>query len=198
MKNKCLRYFIFCFILIIFLIFSSTERLQAQSYSIKERWNIEAGYCLYPNLGYLIATDKEYSHVFQIEVNYGITKFVEIGVYSGYTQIKTVTLGGNIDDGLFSSSHYGIPVLFYGANTNFNLLPFVVKQDNFRIDLYLSCKLGGFYRCSTDGMMPKRGNSFDYGLYAGAAFYLSKHWGLFCEYGIGNNTDLRTGLCLKF
>jgi hypothetical protein len=126
--------------------------------------------------------------------NYGILDFLEVGAYTGYSSITTVMSESD------STARYvsGISIIFYGISTNIHLMPFLVKSEKFRIDLYVSSKLGGFYRCSSEDMYPKRGHVFDYGVYAGTAFYLGKHWGFFGEYGLGNYTSHRVGLSFKF
>ncbi|MFA9392191.1 MAG: hypothetical protein ACERKD_20435 [Prolixibacteraceae bacterium] len=88
--------------------------------------------------------------------------------------------------------------LFCGVNANLHLLPFLVQQKNFRFDVYATGKLGGFYLFTEEGMFPEKGHEWDYGLYAGAAFYFGRHWGCFGEYGIGKYTNSRFGLSIKF
>ncbi len=165
----------------------------AQQYSIKDRWNIKIGYSGYPNIGHKTA-GTDISPVFLSEVNYGILKFLEIGCYTGYTSIKTIS--GIINNNYTATSKAN--TIFYGVNANVHLFPFLIKSEKFRIDIYLSCKYGGFYRFSDSNMQPERGHTFDYGVYAGTAFYLGEHWGIFGEYGIGNYTNHRFGLAFKF
>ncbi|MCF8357638.1 MAG: hypothetical protein K9H26_02695 [Prolixibacteraceae bacterium] len=178
--------------LFVIVLISFTTSISAQNYSIKDRWNMNLGYSGYSQLG---AGDiKEIIPTFQAGVNYGILKFIEIGLYTGYGSINTIS--EKIPDGYFSYTRAN--TVFYGINSNFHLLPFIIKSEKFRFDVYLSGKLGGFYRFSDENMLPARGHNWDYGVYVCLAFYPGKHWGFFGEYGLGNNTSHRVGLSFKF
>ncbi|HPR33614.1 MAG TPA: hypothetical protein PLK12_16050 [Prolixibacteraceae bacterium] len=174
----------------------------AQQYSIKDRWNIKTDYGFYPDLGYNFGFSNDFTPVVQVEANYGVLDFMEVGVYSGFTQ---VTAGVFIYDDPDSISAWGFgsdaPIIFYGVTTNIHLFPFILKSEKFRIDFYVSGKLGGFYIFSEetgDFTEPERGNRFDYGVYGGLSFYIGEHWGIYGEYGYGNYCNSRVGLTFKF
>jgi hypothetical protein len=167
--------------------------VNAQSYSIKDRMNWKVAYSSYPILG-IHFSGRTFTPTFQTEVNYGVLNFLEVGAYTGYCSIKTSPKTS--DPGFISSIDAN--TFFYGLNANVHLLPFLLKTEKFRIDLYASGKCGGFYRASAENMWPERGHTLDYGLYAGTAFYLGEHFGLFGEYGLGNTTNHRFGLSFKF
>jgi hypothetical protein len=173
----------------------------AQQYSIKERWNVKTGYGFYPNLGTITFFQGNISHVIPIEINYGLFKFMEIGLYSGYTNIYTVSYL-KIDEDNIDGKTAKADVLFYGINANFHVLPFIVKKENFWLDLYLSGKFGGLYTFTEEWghhSIPARGNRMDYGIYGGLAIYLGKHVGFFGEYGLlSNYSKGRAGISLKF
>lgn len=179
--------------LIIVFALSLSVPVKAQQYSIKDRWNVKLGYSGYPCLGINFDYEKEITPTFQAEVNYGILNFLEAGVYTGYCSIK---INSDITD--MYSNTLKANTLFYGVNANIHLLPFLLKKERFRIDFYVSGKYGGFFRFAETDSSPKRGNTLDYGLYAGTAFYPGEHWGLYGEYGLGNYTNYRFGLSFKF
>jgi len=166
----------------------------AQHYSIKDRWIIKIGYSSYPDLGQSLGNEKSVSPTFHIESNYGLLDFLEIGGYMGYSSIKTTS---SIMSGGFNKLN-NTNVIFYGVKPNLHFLPFLIKSEKFRFDLYVSGKFGGFYRFSGEDEFPTRGHTFDYGIYLGGAFYFGEHWGLFGEYGIGNYASHLFGLGFKF
>ena len=165
----------------------------AQAYSIKNRLNVKVGYAGYPYLGQNIDNANAFSPVFNLDANYGVLNFLEVGGYLGYSLIKT-TSGSS--EGYVNTGKAN--VLFYGIRSSIQLLPFFLKSEKFRFDLYLSGKCGGFYRLTDANEYPARGNTLDYGLYGGAIFYPGEHWGLFGEYGLGNYVNHQYGLSFKF
>jgi hypothetical protein len=168
--------------------------LAAQQYSIKDKWNIKIGYSGYPCLGQSMGDENAISPTIHANINYGILNFLEVGGYLGYTSIITTSAptGGNfVGTGKAN-------VLFYGIKSNVHLLPFFLKSEKFRFDLYVSGKCGGFYRSTSENESPVRGHTIDYGIFAGAAFYPGEHWGIFGEYGIGNYSNYLVGLSFKF
>ncbi|HPR33615.1 MAG TPA: hypothetical protein PLK12_16055 [Prolixibacteraceae bacterium] len=124
--------------------FLITQTTHAQYYTIKDRWNVKTNYSFYPNLGFVLPTSENFTPVGQVELNYGLFNFLEMALYSGCTQVTEMIITSANQGGGFG---YGkiVPVLFYGATTNIHLFPFILKRENFRIDFYLSGKLGGFY-----------------------------------------------------
>lgn len=164
---------------------------------IKDRWNFKAGYSLYK-------TNKSINNKtvsvrnYRIEANYGIFNYIEAGVYAGYSKFETRKIDWS-DTTIFRKNS---PALFYGVNCNIHLLPLLVKEDDFRFDLYLTGKMGGLYITSPVGFFP-HGNESEYALGGGVSFYLFKHLGLFAEYSYGkfffkDNEKFRYGLSLKF
>ena len=184
---------IFCGVIITLAIFTTLPS-NAQ-YSINGRWNIKAHYSAYNNIG--LSYNESSSPVFQCEVNYGVLNFLEVGLYGGNGRIKTEEIFSIEND--FSYSGGGrANALFYGLNANIHLLPFIIKAEKFRFDIYLSGKMGGLYYLTKENIYPAPGHVFDYGFYAGSAFYLGQHWGIFGEYGFGNHVKYRVGLSFKF
>lgn len=138
---------------------------------IKDRWNIKAGYSL--PLGPLVKYDFYKIKKYSLELNYGFLKNVEAGVYGGYSTIhlfERVSPNGTL--GYTRSGFY------YGVNCNYHLLPYVVKKDDLRFDLYVTGKLGGVTIKSTKSYE-------EHCLGGGAAIYLFEHLGFFGEYTYG-------------
>ncbi|NOZ45180.1 MAG: hypothetical protein GXO79_00205 [Chlorobi bacterium] len=79
---------------------------------------------------------------------------------------------------------------YYGLNLNYHLLPYLIKADDFRFDLYLTGKFGGHYIFSSENYAPENGNIFDYKIGCGISFYLWKHIGFFTEIGLANFSNL--------
>ena len=162
---------------------------------IKHRWNFKAGYSKYNTN---IRTSRERIQVgnFRIEANYGIRKLIEAGVYLGYSKINSFCYRDSI---LILTER---PAIFYGINCNLHLLPLIVKEDDFRFDLYLAGKYGEVTFTSPIGFFPG-GTESEYSLGGGASFYLTKHLGIYGEYTYGkyfykDNSKFRYGITLKF
>lgn len=183
--------FIICMLLLSFCLFASSSK--AQVYSIKNRLNVKVGYAGYPYLGKNIVNANAFSPVFNLEANYGVLNFLEVGGYMGYSLIKTTSRS---TEGYANTGKAN--VLFYGIRSNIQLLPFFLKSEKFRFDFYLSGKCGGFYRFTNKNENPARGNALDYGFYGGVAFFPGEHWGIFGEYGWGNYVNHQYGLSFKF
>jgi hypothetical protein len=175
---------------------------QAQDSYIKGRWNAKLGYSSYPQLGFKLMSDifENYTPTLKGELNYGFFNNVEFGAYAGYSVVQTGIRIGGITSNQTGQAYggQGASVAFYGVSANYQFLPHWVDSKDYRFDLYLSGKLGGLYRFTKANAVPERGHQTDYGIYAGSAFYLKKHLGLFAEVGYGNFTNLRYGLTWKW
>jgi hypothetical protein len=119
-------------------------------------------------------------HNFRIELDYGINRFSEIGCYLGYNKMWTF---GRPGSGI--SMGYKAHVPSYGLVANIHLLPFIIKHENFRFDLYASFKAGGYYVMADELYYPSKG-TFEYGIFGGAIFYPFRRMGFFLEYGYGS------------
>jgi hypothetical protein len=180
-------------IIVVFGLLLVQQCAFSQTSYMKDRWNFQAGY--------IPDSRKDVSpkaNQFRASANYGILNFLEIGAYLGgcnYLQFSRPPNNGIRDA-------YA-PV--FGINANAHLLPFLVKKEDFRFDLYLTTKFGGYYYSGkeTDYF---QGAYWQYFIGGGMAFYPTKHAGVFAEYGyesravyngISHNT-LQIGLSLKF
>lgn len=175
------------------LLFLLTINGYGQSSPIKNRYTIKTSMSmnLYGrNLGfidYFERTDKYY----HIEGCYGINRFIEPGLYLGYSGNK-------------SSANR---VLYFGVQSNFHLLPIFIKADNFRFDVYSSVKLGACKNLPPYEKYYSNKIAYKTGTYGGLTFYPFKKLGLFSEYGkcwtyseygIFDVANFRLGLTYKF
>jgi len=138
------------------------------------------------------------SSVFSADANYKVYKNLDLGTSIGYSKYKSFPIG------MFSGSPNYDDALFIKMNANYHLLPlFFEAGENLRFDLYVSAKVGGRFLFTKDDWIPVRGFYLDNGLYTGLAFYLSKHFGLYSEYGINKMKsdtywNLKYGLTFRF
>ncbi len=165
----------------------------SQSSYIKNRWNFQVGFIPDSRKDMIPKANQ-----FRASVNYGILNFAEIGVYLGGSDYLQFSQPPNND----IRDAYA-PV--YGINANAHLLPFLVKKEDFRFDLYLTTKFGGFY-CSGNEIEYFQGAYWQYFIGGGLAFYPTKHIGVFAEYGYENraiynglsHNAMQIGVALKF
>jgi hypothetical protein len=168
---------------------------------IKNRVNFKTGYSRYATNRSVISNGKLKALTvgnYRIEANYGISNLIETGIYVGYSKFDSFRI--NWADTSFNFKNCSTP--FYGINCNFHLLPFLIKEDDFRFDLYISGKFGGLFFASPTGFFPT-GSAFEYGIGGGLSFYIWKHLGVYAEYTYGkyffrDNSNLRYGLTMKF
>ncbi|HNQ68062.1 MAG TPA: hypothetical protein PKN32_06780 [Bacteroidales bacterium] len=185
---------IFKYLSLIGFIFIIESDLLSQESYIKDRWDIKIGhaqpiiYKSYNTYFQRIFNTRQLNTV--VEANYGITEYFTIGAYLGHSPIKYWYEDSN-DPNLNLLEIY--QAFFLGAKTNFHIFPLFIKHNDFRFDLYLTGKAGGYYY---------RKAEFEYFVGAGFTFYPWKHVGVYTEYGYGNfmvNSEyFRFGLVLKF
>lgn len=180
----------------LFVMFSFGQ----ESY-IKNRLNFKAGYSRYETNRGKYSNGKIIPITvgnYRIETNYGISNLLETGIYVGYSKFQSFWM--NWGDSTFNFTD--CPTPFYGVTFNFHLLPLLIKEDDFRFDLYLLGKFGGIFFASPAKYYPT-GSSIEYGIGGGLTFYLWKHLGAYAEYSYGkyffrDNTNFRYGLTFKF
>ncbi|MFO7656540.1 MAG: outer membrane beta-barrel protein [Bacteroidales bacterium] len=173
----------------------------SQDTYIKNRLNLKLGYARYTT-GITEYSNNNIKELtvgnYRIEANYGILNYLEIGAYFGYSRFDFFLI--NWADTTAIKKRYNTP--FYGVNCNFHILPFLIKKDDFRFDLYITGKYGGLY-FTTPGNHNLHGHQNEYGIGAGFSLYIWKHLGLYTEYSYGkyyfdDKNKLRYGLSLKF
>ena len=183
----------FLVLIVVFFTLGSTK-LDAQESNIKNRINTKISFSQYPWLGQRFPSGN-FTPCFNLELNYGVKNFIELGAYFGYSRYSQIGIIHNDPIELYTDYR---SLTFYGVNMNIYLLPLLVKRNSFWIDLYLSSKIGGFFYWNALSTFTKNNNRIDYGIYGGLAVYPFKHWGGFFEYGYGNYVQWRSGLSLKF
>ncbi len=156
---------------------------------IRKRLDIKLGYAFYPYSKLSSDDDETGTYTFRLKACYGISNHFSTGIYLGYGKYSSF--------GFFNPTQANSQRLMYGGNVDYHLVPYLVKRNDFRFDLYLSAAAGGIYYCNHGEYHIPLKDIADYGLYAGASFYLLKHIGVFVEYGYGNLTNLRYGLSVK-
>jgi len=165
-------------IILAMTFFISLSVFSQDSY-IKNRWNFK----LAGSMGPLYNMSHKKAPQFRVEANYGLLKNLEVGGYAGlspYWSYKRSSIDPITGYPLYTSKKAIAP--FYGVNANFHLLPFLIKKDNFRFDLYLAAKGGGYYISGNNSQWYK-GLQWQVFLGGGLAFYPWKHLGIYSEYG---------------
>ncbi len=185
---------------------------------IKDRWNIKLGYAKYNEIG-------DFESTLRIELNYGISDFLETGVYFGAGMIDLQKIS-NLTTNIISMKIESRTHIGYGVNLNFHILPLFIDEGDYRFDLYLAGRFGGktvlnipegysryYFGNDGNGIVPYEYNidsKFDpeYAVGTGASFYPLYHMGLFAEFYYGkfhfsndyyrDNFMLRYGLSFKF
>jgi len=197
MKTKILLIWLLCSI--------CGASASAQNSFIKDRLNFKSGISFYPQRS---EHDSKPINL-RIESNYGFWGLLEAGVYLG---IGRFTYWTPMENNSRTALNTFSP--FYGLQTNFHILPLLIKKNDFRFDLYLTGKFGGNYLSIPKGSDPQPGHHTEYGFGGGFAFYLWKHTGFYTEYSIGKysyslapmgfefenglNPNLRFGVTFKY
>lgn len=126
---------------------------------------------------------------YSLSYNYSLTDNLEVGAYFGYM-------------GLFQ--YYYIPdyktvsnTLFYGLNAYYHFSQYFSNNSSPKLDLYLKGKIGGFSILNDNYLPDTNDNNFDWGTYAGIAYYPWKRFGIYGEIGYGKYTYTQIGLSLK-
>ncbi|MBN1118301.1 MAG: hypothetical protein JXA77_13915 [Bacteroidales bacterium] len=184
-------------IIFFFGVFTLFSSVKSQELLIEGRVNIKLSHFRYG-----IPKETKYwnynngKSCYWVEVNYGIQKYIETGVYLGYTRFfdnTVVDIGESFNPSEKNTFGYSV-----GANINFHIIPFLINEDDFRFDAYLSTKAGLTYFTFSEGSDYLNKAYFRYGTYCGVSFYLLNNLGLYSEFGYGNEGFLKFGLSFKF
>jgi len=150
----------------------------------------------------------------RFSLSYGITDNSSMFYYKGYYGNAQFNAAMNLSD-YFSAGVYlgsaGIPyvnywtnamenrsnqAIYYGITGTAHLLQLNMNKPYTVLDLYVKAKAGAYtYR---DFDASSFTTTFDYGLYGGAAWYFSKHFGVFLEVGYGAHSFSQFGLLSRF
>lgn len=125
-------------------------------------------------------------------------RHLETGISIGLHQEYKLSYNSNNDLYLGKDNR-----LRFEAIANLHLLPFLIDGKSTRLDFYLAGKSGILIFKMTDNSKKARLGFF---LGAGAAYYLTRHIGIFAEYGyrksfksnIDNQADFMGGIAIKF
>jgi hypothetical protein len=182
--------------LIAFLLCSLSVNAQteAYNYSVKNRWTLKASYSRYKtaydygvfsNIGdfFYVWQNRKMSN-FKVEANYGINKFIETGIYTGFQHYEWVDVD-EVEEGEETPFRENFAPLF-GVNINFHILPFLIKSNECRWDVYLTTKYGGCYlphKENPDNIGGKYRQ--EYGLGMGVGYYFKNIIGIYAESSVG-------------
>ncbi|HZJ73831.1 MAG TPA: hypothetical protein VFC87_03410, partial [Perlabentimonas sp.] len=119
------------------------------------------------------------SNNFWFESNYGHSKFLESGIYLGYTNFSNIDITEN--NQIITSSNIS-NAFFYGVNTNFHIMPLFNFANEPRFDVYISGKTG-FVSYIAPKSYILNGTSFDAGVFGGINYYIFRRLGVYAEYG---------------
>lgn len=174
----------------------------SQNTSLNERLSLKLGHSNTPKF-WDFSDDIAFGNV-RFEANYVLFNFIEPGLYLGYSNFKNIEGPLSPSTPTTFSSPYKSNALFYGLNTNFHILPFVIREGRVRIDLYVGAKLGMISMIAPVNSLYK-GTVFDYGLLGGVNYFIAKNWGVYVEYGVSKKVNfsdsepnLRYGFVVKF
>lgn len=184
--------------------------VSGQDSYIKNRLNVKAGYLKYSDTEFRFISPSNTSSDFHVKnevghlrftVNYKFNNVIEAGTYIGYSPYKTYIFSrfdSLTGTPLYSVAYSKSKSIMYGVNSNIHILPFFIKKDKFRFDVYCSIQLGGIHLFEPTGGINTKSNYFEYGVFGGLAFYPFKHLGVFTEYGYGKYSKFKCGLSYNF
>ncbi len=159
------------FVALAFTLFVIPQFTYGQDSYIKDRWNIKIGHAKYKTGAVSMGEEVKKSSV-MIEGNFGILEWLESGVYIGISKSN---------EGYGAANDYRYrPIVYYGLNANFHILPLLVDAEDLRVDLYFTGKYG-FRSMITPPDYLKNKFYPEYGIGGGLAFYPWKHIGIFAE-----------------
>lgn len=186
-------------VIILLYSYSSYSQTDGYNYSVKNRWTVKASISRYKTALYngspiahvgdhfLLSHNRKMIN-FKVESNYGINKFIETGIFTGfqhYEYYETTNQNTSSYEILGVANSFA---LLFGINLNFHILPFFVKSEKCRWDLYLTTKYGGCYLPYKEVDHPLFDVSKyrqEYGLGLGFGYYFKNIIGLFAEASIG-------------
>ena len=107
------------FIIVVILAYGLPQTGNAQNASIKKRIKLKASYSRIHD-PHEVESDR--TNYFQLSGTYGISDWIEIGAYTGYSSIETISTIRSSESGFYPMESVSNP--FYGINANFHMLPF--------------------------------------------------------------------------
>jgi hypothetical protein len=113
-------------------------------------WNLKIGYSRINNYSLQLGNIGEFS----VEGNYRVNKWLETGLYTGFTTCQVWEDYFNTDGILIGRGGTNAFVLSYGVNAYFNLSSLFFGE-NFRLGIRAIMKPGGIIVFTNDGYEPK-------------------------------------------
>ena len=168
---------------LVFLLTLAISYSQAQDNTLYKRTNIKLGHSTTPQ--YMNPLKDLALGNFRLEANRGISRFVELGGYLGYSRFGNVQYQEEFDPAdntTWDADYIYSDAYSYGITANFHIFPLLKTSAEPRFDIYLSVKLGGLSIVAPERSVYK-GNGLDYGLYGGLSYYITRSWGVFAEIG---------------
>ena len=171
------------FLLLIFVI-SSLGCVSAQ-----QKWGITLGVGTVPqiqqwnNMNGFYYIKKETKPQFSLGLNYRLSNNLEVSLYGGYALLagsvpndfyQVLASGGSLNGYTHSNA------IYYGTQIHYQLLPLFVDRP-LRFDVYPFAKVGGIYEFWHFDGENYSNQFFEVGAGLGAAYYITKHFGLFGE-----------------
>jgi len=205
MKSKNLLFPLLALVFIVLHPFLLNAQIEAYNYSVKNRWTVKASVSRYKTSSlfgevfmrvgdFFDDSQNRKMTNFKAEANYGINKFIEVGVYTGFQCYEWYNDENEvieiIDDVMYIDGGEiakGFAPLF-GAQINFHVLPFLVHSKECRWDVYLTAKYGGCYLPRKESFAHNFQYSKyrqEYGLGIGAGYYFKNIIGIFAEASVG-------------
>ncbi|MFA5648938.1 MAG: hypothetical protein WC951_11595 [Bacteroidales bacterium] len=181
-------------LVIFFLTFTAAG--YSQNTYLNERMSLKLGHSNTPRF-WDFSDDITVGNI-RLETNYVFFNVIESGLYVGYSNFKNIEGPLSPSRPTTFSSPYKSDALFYGLNTNFHILPFVIREGRVRIDLYVGAKLGMISMIAPANSL-YNGTVFDYGLLGGVNYFIAKNWGIYVEYGVSKRVYYSdTEPCLRY
>lgn len=161
----------------------------AQSDYIKGRWSVQAGHSKYKDFGKKLYGKTLGMSDYRLAVNYGITTHLEMGIYGGIAQTANLApLDSNFTGFLVYNSSPS-----FGIQAQYHLLPYWIKSNDFRFDLYVKGSFG--FRKTKHRLSAENNGIFpEYAAGIGAAFYVLKNVGIYGDYTYGKFNTVRNSL----
>ncbi len=186
-------------LLVFSVLFLTVINLSAQETNKIDKLNFKLGYSRYTDTEFFFDNflkhdwdDKTPVGNIRLSTNYVINKYIDAGLYFGYSLYKTYI------PYVYSIDYVDVSSIMYGVSSNIHFLPFFIKMERSRIDVYASLHYGGIHLFEPEGGINTKKNYTEYGIYGGLAFYPFRHLGFYAEYGYGKYANWRYGLSLKF
>lgn len=167
-----------------FLILGFSMICSSQNMSLNNWQTFKLGYSRTPELTNW--SNKLMNNNLWIEGNYGYKNFWESGIYLGYTNYTNYDAATNINQ---NTQTYISNALFYGVNTNLQIIPLLNIAQEPRFDLYISAKVG-----LVSFIAPKQsvinGSAFNASINLGVGYFFTSKFGVYAEYGFSKKIKL--------